>query len=468
MGKTITEKILAKHTGKEVKPGEIINATIDLVMCHDVTTPPAITMLEKKGITKVFDKSKIVVTPDHFVPNKDIKSAELAKRLRDWVNKNDIENYYEVGCHGVCHAILPEQGHVLPGTTIICGDSHTCTHGALGAFSTGVGSTDLAAALATGKLWFKVPETIKFVINGTLQKGVYSKDIILKIISDIGVDGALYKAMEFTGETIDNLSVEARMTITNMAIEAGGKTGIIAPDKKTIDYVKQRTNKKFEIIKSDKDASYLEIKEYNVSSLEPMVAFPSLPSNGKTAKQAEKMNIKIDQAYLGSCTNGRRHAYQKQQQKNYSEINMKKLLIAMTAVMAMASTAASAHTWDGDAWAAKQMTLYQNMTKCEKLSDTDFTLFMKTCSPTDIAIDQVASLDALMAALNAHPSGSSVDQFIAEHFKDALQANKAMVSMDVIALGLKLMQRRMELYKAMIQRDREIKKAEEALGLHGA
>jgi 3-isopropylmalate/(R)-2-methylmalate dehydratase large subunit len=306
MPQTITEKILAKHTGKkEVKPGEIINADIDLVMCHDVTTPPAITMLEKEGITKVFDKSKIVVTPDHFVPNKDIKSAELAKRLRDWVNKNNIENYYEVGSHGVCHAILPEQGHVLPGITIICGDSHTCTHGALGAFSTGVGSTDLAAALATGELWFKVPETIKFVINGKLPKGVYSKDIILKIISDIGVDGALYKAMEFTGTTIDDLSVEARMTITNMAIEAGGKSGIIAPDKKTIDYVKERTKNKFEIVTSDKDAVYSEIKEYDVSTLEPIVSFPSLPSNGKTAKQAENMNIKIDQAYLGSCTNGR-------------------------------------------------------------------------------------------------------------------------------------------------------------------
>ncbi len=306
MSMTITEKILAKHCNKNiVRPGEIINADLDIVMCHDVTTPPAIKMLDERGINKVFDKDKIVVTPDHFVPNKDIKSAELAKRLRDWVNKNKIENYYEVGRHGVCHAILPEQGHVLPGTTIICGDSHTCTHGALGAFSTGVGSTDLAAAIATGKLWFKVPETIKFVINGKLPKGVYSKDIILNIISDIGVGGALYKSMEFSGSTIDDLSVEARMTITNMAIEAGGKTGVINPDQKTIDYVKKRTNKKFEVVKSDKDANYLEIKKYDVTNLEPIVSFPNLPSNGKTAKEAEKMNIKIDQAYLGSCTNGR-------------------------------------------------------------------------------------------------------------------------------------------------------------------
>ncbi len=304
MPQTITEKILAKHAGKkQVKPGEIVDVKLDVVMCHDVTTPPAIKMLKEKGINKVFDKDKIVVTPDHFVPNKDIKSAELAKRLRDWVNKNKIENYYEVGCHGVCHAILPEQGHVLPGTTIVCGDSHTCTHGALGAFSTGVGSTDLAAALATGKLWFKVPETIKFVINGKLPKGVYSKDIILKIISDIGVDGALYQAMEFTGSTIKDLSVEARMTITNMAIEAGAKSGIMEPDKKTIDYVKKRTKKKFKVVKSDKNANYNKVIKYNVSKLEPIVAFPNLPSNGKPISKVK--NIKIDQAYLGSCTNGR-------------------------------------------------------------------------------------------------------------------------------------------------------------------
>src|SRR3989339_748396 len=199
MGMNITEKILAKHCGKkEVKPGELINADIDIILCHDVTTPPAIKMMAERRL-KVFDPEKIVVTPDHFVPNKDIQSAELAKRLRDWVKKENIKNYYEVGRHGVCHAILPEQGHVVPGQLIIGADSHTCTYGALGAFSTGVGSTDLAAALATGKLWFKVPESIKFVINGKLPKGVYSKDIILKVISDIGVDGALYEAMEFTG-----------------------------------------------------------------------------------------------------------------------------------------------------------------------------------------------------------------------------------------------------------------------------
>jgi len=301
---TITEKILAKHAGKkQVKPGELINVDVDIIMCHDVTTPPAIEMLKKKGIKKVFNPDKVVVTPDHFVPNKDIKSAELAKRLRDWCKSCSIKNYYEVGRHGVCHALLPEQGHILPGELIIGADSHTCTYGAFGAFSTGVGSTDLAAALATGKLWFKVPETIKFVINGKLPKGVYSKDIILHIISDIGVDGALYKAMEFTGETIKQLSVEARMTITNMAIEAGAKSGIMEADKKVIDYVKKRTKKKFEIIKSDKNAIYTKIKKYDISKLEPIVAFPHLPSNGKPISKIK--DIKIDQAYLGSCTNGR-------------------------------------------------------------------------------------------------------------------------------------------------------------------
>jgi 3-isopropylmalate/(R)-2-methylmalate dehydratase large subunit len=304
MSMTITEKILAKHAGKKVvKPEELINADIDIIMCHDVTTPPAIEMLYKRGIKKVFDPNKVVVTPDHFVPNKDIKSAELAKRLREWVKTCGIDNYYEVGKHGVCHALLPEQGHILPGELIIGADSHTCTYGAFGAFSTGVGSTDLAAALATGKLWFKVPETIKFVINGKLAKGVYSKDIILHIISDIGVDGALYKAMEFTGSTINDLSVEARMTITNMAIEAGGKSGVMEVDKKVVDYVRKRTKKKFEIVKSDEDAKYSEVREYDISKLEPVVAFPSLPSNGKLISKVK--DIKIDQAWLGSCTNGR-------------------------------------------------------------------------------------------------------------------------------------------------------------------
>jgi len=301
---TITEKILAAHSGrKHLVPGEIVDATIDVFMGHDVTTPAAISMLEERGINNIFDKDKIVLVPDHFVPNKDIKSAELAKRLRDFANKHDIKNYYEVGRNGVCHAILPEKGFVLPGTTIVCPDSHTCTHGALGAFSTGIGSTDAAAVLATGKLWFKIPESMKFIVEGDLPECVYSKDIILEIIRDIGVDGALYRAMEFCGSTICDLSIEARMTITNMAIEAGGKSGIIAADKKTNDYLKGRTTKRYTPVLSDDGANYAEVREYDVTTLEPMVAAPHLPSNSKPAGKYE--DVIIDQVVVGSCTNGR-------------------------------------------------------------------------------------------------------------------------------------------------------------------
>ena len=304
MGMTITEKILSAHAGKDsVRPGELINAKLDVVMCHDVTTPPAITMLKDRGMDTVFDKEKIVVIPDHFVPNKDIKSAELAKRLREWVRSHDLKNYYEVGVNGVCHAVLPEDGWVLPGTTIVCGDSHTCTHGALGAFSTGIGSTDLAAAIYSGELWFRVPESIKFVLNGSLKSGVFAKDVILDIIRRIGVDGALYKAMEFTGPVIDELSIEGRLTIANMVIEAGGKNGIINPDEKTIEYVRERSDKEFTPYTSDPDAEYSEIIGIDCDSLDPMVACPHLPSNVKPAKEIE--DIAIDQVYIGSCTNGR-------------------------------------------------------------------------------------------------------------------------------------------------------------------
>ena len=304
MGSTITEKILAAHCGREiVKPGELINAEIDVIMCHDVTTTPAIDMLAEKGLSKVAYPERVVIMPDHFVPNKDIKSAEMIAKIRRWAKEQGIEQFYDLGRHGVCHALLPEQGHVRPGTTIICGDSHTSTHGALGAFSTGVGSTDLAATLATGELWFKVPESILFRLNGKLGKGVYSKDVILEIIRRIGVDGALYKTMEFTGELIDDLSVEARMTICNMAIEAGGKSGIINPDRKTIDYVKARTNETFKVFTSDPDAEYSQVFDIDVSNLEPLVAFPHLPSNSKPVSQIG--DVPVDQAYLGSCTNGR-------------------------------------------------------------------------------------------------------------------------------------------------------------------
>jgi 3-isopropylmalate/(R)-2-methylmalate dehydratase large subunit len=304
MGMTITEKILAAHCGKaRVEPGEMITAKMDAVLCNDITTPAAITMLKAKGMDRVFDPDKIVVTPDHFVPNKDIQSAELAKRLRDWVYQHHIEHYYEIGRHGVCHAIFPEEGYVRPGTAVVSADSHTCTHGALGAFATGIGSTDLAAVIYSGELWFKVPESVKFVLNGKLPESVYSKDIILEIIRRTGVDGALYRAMEFVGPVIEKLSVEARMTICNMAIEAGGKSGIITADDTTISYVQARTNKPFEVVTSDPDATYADTMVVDVSELEPMVAFPHLPSNGKRVSQIEK--IPVDQAYIGSCTNGR-------------------------------------------------------------------------------------------------------------------------------------------------------------------
>ena len=306
MGQTITEKILAKHAGRDrVMPGELVKAKLDLVMCHDVTTTPAIDMMKEHGITKVFDPEKIVIMPDHFVPNKDIKSAEMVRKIRLWADKMGIETFYELGNHGVCHALLPEQGHVKPGMTIVGADSHTCTHGALGAFSTGIGSTDLAASLATGELWFKVPPTILFNITGSLQEGVYAKDIILEIIRLIGVDGARYKAMEFCGPVIDELSIEARMTITNMAIEAGAKSGIIAADDKTVAYLKERgIEGEYDMFKSDEDAVYEQVINIDISDLEPMVAFPHLPDNGKTMSEINK-KIRIDQAYIGSCTNGR-------------------------------------------------------------------------------------------------------------------------------------------------------------------
>ncbi len=304
MGMTITEKILAAHSGRDsVVPGEIVNAKLDLIVCHDVTTPPAVAMLRKLGINKVHDPSKILVTPDHFVPNKDIKSAELSKYLREWRIEQGIERYYEVGNHGICHAIAPEQGHVIPGQTIVCGDSHTTTMGALGTFASGVGSTDLAAALATGELWFKVPESMLFELTGSLPHGVYSKDVILYIISKIGVDGARYKAMEYRGEGLKSLSMEARFTITNMAIEAGGKSGIMPADSVAEDYVKARTKEPYTIYNSDEDANYLERFTINLSELEPIVALPSLPSNGKFISQVER--VKMDQVYIGSCTNGR-------------------------------------------------------------------------------------------------------------------------------------------------------------------
>ena len=306
MGMTITEKILAKAAGKEkVTPGELIDAKIDIVMCVDVTTPPAISMLAEKGMDKVFDREKIVVTPDHFQPAKDIESAELHKRLDVWARRHNIKYYYKIGRAGVCHALLPEQGHIRPGEVIVGPDSHTCTYGAFAAFGTGVGSTDAAAAIATGQLWFKVPTSIKIILNGSLPKGVYSKDVILAVIARIGVDGALYKAMEFTGPALKGMSMEARMTITNMAIEAGAKNGIIGFDDITKQYLDEHLKEKkdYTVYESDKDAEYEQVIEIDCSKLEPMVALPHLPSNGVSI--GECAGKKMDQAYIGSCTNGR-------------------------------------------------------------------------------------------------------------------------------------------------------------------
>src|SRR4030042_3643663 len=306
MGMTLPEKILARAAGtKTVVPGELVDAKIDIVMCHDVTTPPAISMLEEKGIDKVFDNKKIVVTPDHFQPAKDVKSAELHKRLDEWARRHKIEHYYKLGRAGVCHALLPEQGHIRPGEVIVGGDSHTCTYGAFAAFGAGVGSTDLAAAIATGKLWFKVPASIKLVLNASLGPGVYSKDVILAIIARIGADGALYKAMEFTGPALAEMSMEARMTVTNMAIEAGAKSGIIGFDDVTKQYLDAhlKGGKDYTVFESDDDAEYLATEQFDCSSLEPMVALPHLPSGGVPVGECAGRGM--DQADIGSCPNGR-------------------------------------------------------------------------------------------------------------------------------------------------------------------
>jgi 3-isopropylmalate/(R)-2-methylmalate dehydratase large subunit len=310
MGMTITEKIFARASGHEtVAPGQLVDANIDLVMCHDVTTPPAISMLAARGIDRVFDTDRLVVTPDHFQPPKDIKSAELHKRLDKWAKKHKIKHYYKLGKAGVCHALLPEQGHIRPGELIVGGDSHTCTYGAFGAFSAGIGSTDLAAAIATGKLWFKVPESMKFVLNGSLGPGVYSKDVMLTVIARIGTDGALYRAMEFVGPTLAEMSMEARMTITNMGIEAGAKNAIIRCDDVTRDYLDGRLKdtSEYSVFTSDDDAEYMVVEEFDCSKIEPTVALPHLPSGGVAIGDCAGMEM--DQAYLGSCTNGRIEDY---------------------------------------------------------------------------------------------------------------------------------------------------------------
>ena len=304
MGMTMTQKILAAHAGLErVHAGELIEAELDMVLGNDVTAPVAIKELSKFKDNKVFDKDKIALVPDHFTPNKDIKSAENCKCMRDYAISNDITNYFEVGCMGIEHALLPEKGVVTAGNCIIGADSHTCTYGALGAFSTGVGSTDMAAGMVTGKAWFKVPSAIKFVLTGKMKKWVSGKDVILHIIGKIGVDGALYKSMEFTGEGIKNLTMDDRFTIANMAIEAGAKNGIFPVDEFTLEYIKEHSTKPYKVYEADEDAVYDEVIEINLSELEPTVAFPHLPENTRTI--GETGNIKIDQVVIGSCTNGR-------------------------------------------------------------------------------------------------------------------------------------------------------------------
>ena len=305
MGMTMTQKILAAHAGLEsVVAGQLIEADLDLVLGNDITSPVAIKEMDKMGLTEVFNKDKIALVPDHFVPNKDIKSAEHCKCVREFALKNKITNYFEVGKMGIEHALLPEQGLTVAGDVIIGADSHTCTYGALGAFSTGVGSTDMAAGMATGKAWFKVPSAIKFNIVGKLNKWVSGKDVILHIIGMLGVDGALYKSMEFVGEGIKNLSMDDRFTIANMAIEAGAKNGIFPVDELTLAYLKEHTKREFKVFEADADAEYDETYTIDLSQLKPTVAFPHLPENTHTVDEI-KEPIKIDQVVIGSCTNGR-------------------------------------------------------------------------------------------------------------------------------------------------------------------
>ena len=304
MGMTMTQKILAAHAGLDsVTAGQLILANVDLVLGNDVTTPVAIAEYKKLGLDKVFDKSKVAMVMDHFTPNKDIKAATQCKMCREFAGDMSIENYFDVGDMGVEHAILPEKGLVVSGDVVIGADSHTCTYGALGAFSTGVGSTDMACGMATGKAWFKVPSAIKFELKGKLQKNVYGKDVILHIIGMIGVDGALYKSMEFCGEGVHTLSVSDRLCMANMAIEAGGKNGIFEVDDKTIEFIKNAGGKEPTIYKADDDAVYDETYVIDLSEIRPTVAFPHLPENTHTFDEIG--DIKIDQVVIGSCTNGR-------------------------------------------------------------------------------------------------------------------------------------------------------------------
>jgi 3-isopropylmalate/(R)-2-methylmalate dehydratase large subunit len=304
MGMTMTQKILAAHAGLDkVSAGQLIEANLDLVLGNDVTAPVAINEMEKMTIKKVFDKDKIALVPDHFTPNKDIKSAENCKAMREFAMDQEITNYFEIGEMGIEHALLPEKGLVVAGDAVIGADSHTCTYGALGAFSTGVGSTDMAAGMATGKAWFKIPSAIKFVLTGKMAKWVSGKDVILHIIGMIGVDGALYKSMEFVGDGIKNLSMDDRFTMANMAIEAGAKNGIFPVDDLAIKYIKEHSTREYKVYEADSDAEYEETYEMDLSTLKSTVSFPHLPDNTRTIDEVGE--VKIDQVVIGSCTNGR-------------------------------------------------------------------------------------------------------------------------------------------------------------------
>jgi 3-isopropylmalate/(R)-2-methylmalate dehydratase large subunit len=301
---TIAQKIIASHCGRDyVEEGEIVNADVDVVLGNDITLPIAINEFKKLGLNSVFDKEKVIVVPDHFAPNKDIKSAHQCKMLREFAREFDIKNYFEVGKMGIEHALLPEMGLVLPGDLIVGADSHTCTYGALGAASTGVGSTDVTVAMATGKLWFLVPKTIKFVYSGSLKKWVTGKDLILYTIGMIGVDGALYKSMEFAGPAVKELSMDSRFTMSNMAVEAGGKFGIFEVDDVTKEYLKSRKKRDYRIYVSDPDVEYDKVYNIDCSNIDLQVAAPHLPSNARNA--ADLSDVKIDQVVIGSCTNGR-------------------------------------------------------------------------------------------------------------------------------------------------------------------
>lgn len=300
----MTQKILAAHTDLDkVVPGQLIEANLDLVLGNDITTPVAVNEFRKAGFDKIFDRKKIAIIPDHFTPNKDIKAAEQCKLIREFAHQMDIENYFEIGEMGIEHCLIPEKGLAVPGDLIIGADSHTCTYGALGAFATGVGSTDMAAGMATGKGWFKVPAAIKFVLKGKPHGWVSGKDVILHIIGMIGVDGALYKSMEFMGEGLKNLTMDDRFTMANMAIEAGAKNGIFLVDELTIEYIKEHSDRQYNIYEPDSDAEYEEEYEIDLGKIRPTVAFPHLPENTKTIDEVG--DVSIDQVVIGSCTNGR-------------------------------------------------------------------------------------------------------------------------------------------------------------------